>query len=83
MCFMPTPDKIKFLPKASPRMMVGIHVGYKFLPGCRWKGEHLVVPFRKYMNDTDGEFHFIKGAFDGELELYTNQSNKITQELQA
>tara|TARA_R110000764_G_scaffold239783_1_gene340001 strand:- start:486 stop:692 length:207 start_codon:yes stop_codon:yes gene_type:complete len=39
--------------------------------------------FRKYMNDTDGEFHFIKGAFDGELELYTNQSNKITQELQA
>ena len=33
--------------------------------------------FRKYMNDSLGKFHIIR-EFDGELEFFTNQSNKIT-----
>ena len=33
--------------------------------------------FRKYMDDEAGEFHFIR-ELNGKLELFTNQSNKIT-----
>lgn len=33
--------------------------------------------FRKYMNDKEGVFHFIRES-NGKLELFTNQSNKIT-----
>jgi hypothetical protein len=33
--------------------------------------------FRKYMNDEAGDFHLIKDT-NGTLELFTNQSNKIT-----
>tara|TARA_R110000803_G_scaffold95395_4_gene163379 strand:- start:1212 stop:1388 length:177 start_codon:yes stop_codon:yes gene_type:complete len=39
--------------------------------------------FRKYMNDATGEFHFIKEYSGGKIELYTNQSNKIAQEISA
>jgi len=34
--------------------------------------------FRKYMFDEDGEFHFIKEYVDGKIELYSNQSKKIS-----
>ena len=38
---------------------------------------------RKYVADKTGEFHFIKEYTKGKIELYTNQSNKVGQELQA
>ena len=31
---------------------------------------------RKYLTDTDGEFHFVKGHANNLPELFTNQSNK-------
>ncbi len=34
--------------------------------------------FRKYMNDKDGVFHFVKGGADN-MELFTNQTNKVSE----
>ena len=46
--FMPTPSKLKELPKGSPRMMVGLLVGYTIQPGGEWKGEFAIVPLTSF-----------------------------------
>jgi predicted site-specific integrase-resolvase len=34
--------------------------------------------FRQYMNDEKGAFHFVRNI-NGKLELFTNQTNKISR----
>jgi hypothetical protein len=46
--FMPTPSKLKELPKGSPRMLVGLLVGYNLQPGGEWKGEFAIVPLTAF-----------------------------------
>jgi hypothetical protein len=46
--FMPTPSKLKELPKGSPRMLTGLLVGYNLQPGGEWKGEFAIVPLTAF-----------------------------------
>ena len=46
--FEPTPDKADDLPKASPRGIPGVFMGWKLNPGGMWNGEYLVAPLTAF-----------------------------------
>jgi hypothetical protein len=46
--YRPPRPMLKGLPKFAPRSVPGIFVGWHVEPGCRWKGDYLIIPLSSF-----------------------------------